>query len=119
MLEQESKRNNTTTDTDGSSSRIAIAAGGGSSSCSTSSGDISGMVSLTIPMFRPLNECSSANGSSDETPNESWVGFKVMAKRDKTSEVWTLCEITRVVIHEKTSQIQFDVLSYRGSGDTT
>ena len=78
MLEQESKRNNTTTDTDGSSSWIAIAAGGGSSSCSTSSGDAN-MVSLTIPLFRPLNECSSANGSSDETPNESWVGFKVMA----------------------------------------
>jgi hypothetical protein len=34
------------------------------------------MVSLTIPMFLPLNACKNAIGTSDETPNESWVRFK-------------------------------------------
>ena len=109
VKQESSKRHNTTSPPRLADIDAIATAGGGSSACSSSIGsttnivDGASMVSLTIPMFRPLNEYKGAVGSSsDETPIESWVGYKVMTKRYEYSDEWTLCEITRVAFDEQT-----------------
>ena len=107
-------------------SRIATGGGSGGGinySINSANPGAANLVSLTIPMFRPLSEGNgNGNGNTarecEPSKKLSWIGYKVMAKLNKDIDFWSMCEIKNIAMNNKTPQIEFEVFSIGQGGST-